>query len=279
MERAPTKYQTQRPKLAILGLFSAIALMGCLASTHHLNNGSTLTPGVWETSNSISMGKVGVCDSYGGLPVENGYHTCKPNPNDTDAYDPYWRTHVSTVTIPSYAYQWRLGVRDAWGPFTGVDMGYAQEFPRTWEFDMRFGLPSPLAKVDHSVATGWAMGLWPDNTWFVEYAVGKEFNGGTIYANSRFNWLATQMADMTVDEGGDEGWESNDIFAHQRRIVMQVNVGTRLDTPNDYWLLPDFWHFNYHIGWPNMLMDGSTDPNPGTDTRFIFAWGFHYKDD
>jgi hypothetical protein len=139
----------------------------------------------------------------------------------------------------NYSLGWRLGVRKAWGPLTGVDLGWRLEAPTgpaTLEFDARFGLPTPeiLPAWNHSLSMGWGIGAWADNTVFTEYALGR--GQGTFlpfirpFVNTRLTYLATQPSDFTASN-------SYQGFPSYRRWIGQASLGSEFVLP-DIFLVP-----------------------------------------
>lgn len=270
-------------------LLLAFQLIGCLASSHHLNTGRILKPGEYQNSYGLGLGPTGLCDISSKVKVD-GYHTCildsiRLNDSQFDV-KPVDTTPVVWQNIPSFSTQWRLGMWEKWGPFTGVDMGYALEIPHTWEFDVRLGLPIPAwlkdsnATWQHNMALGWGLGFWSDNTWFVEYALGKRLTENlTLYINWRLNLLATQLADLGFDDN-DIGADDEGVFKHHRRLLNQVNLGLEAAVPQKFFLLPDRWHLACHLGYPVLLLDGASVPDEGVekifDTKIILAAQWTY---
>lgn len=106
-----------------LKLISAAIIMlilsGCLTSSHHFRSGKTIESGEAHVNYGFSIRKAPLCES------SDGNENCRE-----------W----TEVTAPNLSRGFRLGVRDSWGPFTGVDAGYQLEVG-VLEFDMRLGLP------------------------------------------------------------------------------------------------------------------------------------------
>lgn len=125
---------------------------------------------------------------------------------------------------------WRLGVRGAWGPLTGVDMGWKVEAPTgpaTLELDTRFGLPLPSGFDDwsHSLSLGWGIGAWADNSWFGEYALSRTFGRYHPFLNTRLTYLATQISDLRVRSKFNH-------FDSYRRWVGQGVMGGEIVLPD-----------------------------------------------
>lgn len=149
------------------------------------------------------------------------------------------QAEVSSLAIPKFSLDYRLGVRGAWGPLTGVEMGWHLEAvtnPATAEFDLKFGLPIPKRlNAQHSLSAGWGVGMWADNSWFFEYAASHNLGQRgqhAIYGNYRYTILATQPADL---ENSFRDWKfvSNQGHAHQ------IALGAFIRWP-EMFLLPDY---------------------------------------
>jgi|GEM_PF-990586 len=144
---------------------------------------------------------------------------------------------VTTATshLISGSLAWRLGVRKAWGPLTGVDVGWRLEAPTgpaSLELDTRLGLPLPerLPDWSHSISLGWGIGAWADNSWFGEYALSRGFGAYRPFANARLTYLATQPSDLGVRSTFNR-------FDAYRRWVGQGVLGCEIILP-PLFLLP-----------------------------------------
>ena len=233
-------------------VFAAIllSLSSCLFTSQHFNTGKILLPGEKVNSYGLTRGPLYFCD--GDLEKDSkGHSHCVE-------YESDWGVeHISESSVPSFSIGWRLGVRESWGPLTGVDFGYHIEFPGTLDFDVRWGLPNfKIPNFYHNVSTGWGIGAWADNNWFVEYAAGYELLGRYIlYANFRETWLSTQFADLTLNAKPEE-----DIFKHARSFMHQLSVGTRVNFAATSSLLPTYLHVNAHYGFPQIMLFGIRPP-------------------
>jgi len=261
---------------------------GCLATTHHLNTGRILKPGEYHSTYAFSYSKRAICRYSGSSLIEkDGAKICQLDPSDSIYIYPEDSAleAFKVEKIPSLSTQWRLGLWEKWGPFTGVDMGYSLEIPSTWEFDFRFGLkPFEFMKTGslpwhHNFGLGWGIGLWADNTWYAEYGLGIPLLSNLcIYGNYRLNYLATQFADIELKD--QEGNNQGSIFNHAKRILHQMNFGIEGVWEKNFFLFPDRWHINYHLGYPVLLLDGTSVPGTGEpflmDHRLNFAIQWMY---
>src|SRR5688500_18016875 len=217
-------------------------LSGCLYSSHHFNSGRVLEPG--NTAVTFGWGNLKLnernCDYEQGFQEEResaGTFRCirwrwdgsQAQSGDTMA------PSISQVKIPKLSLGYRLGVRKAWGPFTGIEIGWHLEAPTnpgSAEFDMKFGLPgSGSGRFHHSLSGGWIVGAWSDNTFFGEYAASRAFGSGdsahALYASYRYTRLATQP---------DDAFRSDSLgfrFGSKTRIAHQATLGF-------HWRLPAF---------------------------------------
>ena len=115
-------------------------------------------------------------------------------------------------------------------------MGWQLEVPTnpaTVEFDLKLGLPVPERfHANHSLSGGWGVGMWADNSWFLEYAASRNFGKHALYGNYRFTWLATQPADLSQSF---DNWK----FVSNRSYTQQAALGVFLQFP-DIFLIPDY---------------------------------------
>jgi len=250
-------------------ILTALLLGGCLSTTsQHLNTGRIIAPGVTEDTWSLSYGKIVQCK---GEMVRDGdgYMVCRPNEMDWH-YDPSSRQY-SIESIPMVSTSWRLGVREKWGPLTGVDLGWALEILGTLEFDGRFGLPTPSTTPSwkHNFALGWGIGNWADNTLYAEYASSWQASSSILFfGNFRESWLSTQLLELEVAESSDDNMQHIELLKSHRRFVHQLTMGSRLG-PYEVRFLPDYYTFAMHLTAP-VIFYGGGDPY-SIDAR-SFPW-------
>ena len=165
-------------------LISFFSLQGCLGTTHHFKTGHLLKSGDYSYTYGYSPGTAYQC--AGDVARDR----------DNNSYCP---ATLKKVPIHSFSRSFRLGVRDQWGPLPGVEIGYQIEIPNTLEFDLTLGLPHPFTlKFAHATSIGWGLGLWPDNTYFVDYSAGYQTNNFTFFTSIRNAWHATQAYDLEL---------------------------------------------------------------------------------
>jgi hypothetical protein len=287
-------------------------LQGCLYTGHHFNTGELLKPGKthWELgAGNQRIAELG-CDEqmaqekYRALIIqsesrpdlvhntwqERGYaYLAKTATGEMVCRVDYY-AGVDTVkqqgvnevaqypasltasNLMSLSLGWRLGVRNAWGPFTGVDLGWRLEAPTgpvTLEFDARFGLPMPESQkvVHHNLSLGWGLGMWADNSLFGEYAVG--WGNGTLrpFGSTRITYLATQPSDL----GGNPDFTQ---FESYRRWVGQLFVGCEWYLPKAM-LLPGRLMPTVSVAWPALpfVVESGHVEAHGLDWRFALGIG------
>ena len=214
---------------------------------------------------------------------ENGYKSdthCQPYGSYDGAPAPkseWVPAEVTSLSIPKFSLDYRLGVRGAWGPLTGVEMGWHLEAvtnPATAEFDLKFGLPIPKRfQAQHSLSAGWGVGMWADNSWFFEYAASRNLGLGgrhAIYGNYRYTLLATQPADL---ESSFRDWK----FVSHQGHAHQLALGAFIRWP-DLFLLPDYVTpeavVTFPVAAPFVHIDPSIMDPVALNFNLGFGWNF-----
>ncbi|MEN9354601.1 MAG: hypothetical protein RL318_1926 [Fibrobacterota bacterium] len=223
-------------------------LSGCLYTVQRFNDGTVLPPGVTDVS--MGLGKTPIWTATcpdGGWAAETGPDAgiCKRYDYSRE-YDPQTGRYVGpevsrsparyeSEDIPQLHASWRLGVRKEWGPFTGVELGWNIDVPTepaSLEFWGKFGLPGFVdTNTAHSVSAGWGIGMWADNSWWLEYAISHRFGSVRPWAGSRLLWQATRAEDLGIEVG--ERIESH------KRWIGQVFTGASAEMPVAV-ILPDW---------------------------------------
>ena len=244
---------------------SVFILMGCLASTHHFRKGKLLPSGESEVNWGYSYSKSLSCKGQK-FKDEKGFQRCQGE---------NWKE----ITNHNVSRSYRLGVRNDWGPFVGAELGYQMETNGVLEFDFRLGLPkiphSFFENIDHAVGIGWGVGGFPDNTYFIDYAISREYKHHTIYATFRESLLATQFIDLEQNTDPEEG---EDLFKHRQRLLHQIGLGMEYRLP-DINLIPDQIHLQGLVTGP--FVAGIGEPKVSSKHR-LFAYqinvglGWHY---
>ena len=139
-------------------------------------------------------------------------------------------------TAPKASLGYRVGVSGKWGVFTGTEIGLHLEGPTnpaSGEFDLKLGLPVPAGRpYRHSLSAGWGIGIWADNSWFLEYALSRSWGGNDLFAGYRGTYLASQMSDL-------DDAESDRRFGFKRRFIHQADIGFKWTLPRIP-VVPDF---------------------------------------
>jgi hypothetical protein len=239
------------------GAACALIFAGCLYTGQHFNDGRLLSPG--NTSVTLGAGmyrhfeygcpelpQITVFDGAGtpygyDFKDSTGLHCVQSRGiRDTSGVYTYHNDTVAprlaSAPLPKASLGYRLGVAGRLGPFPGADIGLRLEAPTnpvSGEFDLRLGLPAPGDIAwRHSLSAGWIIGVWADNSWFLEYAWSHDWGPTAVFANYRATLLATQFADL-----GDA--EDSRRFASRRRLIHQASLGWMWNLPAVP-ALPDF---------------------------------------
>ena len=218
-----------QPRPAMLSfaaaLFSATVLTGCLYSTHNFSSGTLLPAGQSQATVGIGRQPFWRCS----LPESDSTgarHACNEDGSGTEA--------VTKTEVPKGSLDYRLGVRNQWGIFPGVELKWHLEIPTnpaTMEFAMNLALPAAPA-FKHAVGAGWGIGAWADNTFFLEYAVSRKLGIPLFFGNFRTTWLATQIGEV-MGEDFAKPFPSNQHLVFQAGLGMVVKLG-------DWIIVPDF---------------------------------------
>jgi hypothetical protein len=215
-----------KPRLNTLCLLTAgMILSGCLYSTHHFHTGVLLPAGKSQTN--LGAGR-------------QPLWRCSRSPSDTAASELACNEmgsgseKVSKSEIFKGSLNYRLGVRDNWGPFPGVEMEWNLEVPTnpaTMEFALNLALPSG-SSFHHKLGAGWGVGAWADNSLFAEYALSKSLGRPVFFGNLRTTWLATQIGDVLGEDFAKP-------FPSNQHFVFQTGFGFQFRFP-DWKVAPDF---------------------------------------
>lgn len=243
------------PFLLILSLF----LSHCLYTSHSYNTGRILKQGL--SSTTLGYGKQTLlsleCDgigengeSWGSLVREDDKVHCRSivgnQPGDTTYFNP----RVKKQKIPDWSFGYSLGIRDKWGPFPGLEMGFLLEVPTlpiSAEFYLRLGLPHPKWKgFKHGAALGYIMGAWADNSQYLEYAISRDIGNHLAYTNFRTTYMASQIPDIYSGNKNSE-FKLN----KNRRLLLQNTFGFMWNIPPII-MFPDFVTPQINVTYPNL---------------------------
>ncbi len=265
----------------------AFLLAGCLYTGQHFNDGRLLGPG----NTSVTLG-AGVsreiafgCLEYPGYGMgysykdSTGLHCIRYRITRDSVGNAVYRDDtvapgLSGTLRPKASLGYRLGVAGRIGPFPGADIGLRLEAPTnpvSGEFDLRLGLPAPLAAAwRHSLSAGWIIGAWADNSWFLEYAGSHDWGVTAVFANYRATLLATQFADLGDAEGSRR-------FASRRRLIHQASLGWLWNLP-PLPAVPDFLAPEATLTYPLAPEGTASIPARYLDDRaFEFALGMGWR--
>ncbi len=246
--------------------WALFCLTGCLGTTHHFRKGELLRSGESEINWGYSWVSFPDCKSSTYRDSE-GRARCE-------------RQEWGTQEFPIISRSFRVGLRDSWGPFTGVEAGYQIEIPSTIDFDLRLGLPViPLSSkyaLKHAVGAGWGIGGPTDNTWFIDYALSSALHSNlTLYTNFRVSYLATQFGDTYLSDSPED---DGSLFKSHQRFYYQTGVGIEVRLP-EIFMIPDQLHLQYMISTPVLAMPGqpNTHGEAGSfQTQINWGVGWHY---
>ena len=248
----------------------ALVLSGCLYSVHHFNTGVLMPAGHGQATLGVGRQPQWRCPHYH-TDSTVAPHAC--NENDS-GFEVARKSDIFKGSI-----NYRLGVKDSWGPFPGAEMEWHVEAPTgpvTMEFAMNLALPTGnpapnAASFHHKLGAGWGIGAWADNSFFVEYAASKSVGRPLFFGNLRATYLATQINEVL------EGDFSKPLPSH-RVLVAQAGLGLvyRLTV----WpVAPDFLIPQFNLTLPQipageLKFKRSDMPLAQWDMNFGFGWAF-----
>jgi hypothetical protein len=267
------------------GVACTFLLAGCLYTGQHFNDARLLAPG----NTSFTLGAGMSRQAAYGCPEapEYGYDykdsTGLHCVQFVQHFDSLGRISTDYDTVPprldgsmrpKASLGYRLGVGGRMGPFPGADIGLRLEAPTnpvSGEFDLRLGLPAPRAGAwRHSLSAGWIIGVWADNSWFLEYAYSHDWGRNAVFANYRATLLATQFADLQEAEGSRR-------FASRRRLIHQASLGWMWNLPAVP-ALPDFLAPEATLTYPLAPGGFAAIPDQYLDDRaFEFSLGVGWR--
>jgi hypothetical protein len=198
---------------------------------HHFNTGVLMPAGRSQTTLGVGRQPQFTCAHYH-TDSTVAEHACDENDSGVE------RVRKSDIFKGSFDY--RLGLKDKWGPFPGAELEWHVEAPTspvTMEFAMNLALPTgnpapTAASFHHKLGAGWGIGAWADNSFFLEYAASKSVGPPLFFSNLRGTYLATQIGDVLRDDF------SKPLPSH-RVLVFQAGGGIFLRLP-DWPVAPDF---------------------------------------
>lgn len=181
---------------------------------------------------------------------------------------------VSKSELFKGSVDYRLGLKDSWGPFPGAELQWHLEAPTnpaTMEFSLNLAMPGgKSSQFRHKLGAGWGIGAWADNSFFLEYSASRKVGLPLFFGNVRATYLATQIGEVL---GGDFSAP----LPSDRTLVLQSGMGILLRLPA-WFLAPDFLIPQFNVTLPQ-IPSGEQDfrrrdiPMAQWDMSFGFGWG------
>jgi hypothetical protein len=256
--------------LKSLGLLFTLLLTGCLYSVHHFNTGVLMPAGRSQGTLGVGRQPQWRCVHYH-TDSTVAQHACNENDSGVEL------ARKSDIFKGSFNY--RLGVKDQWGPFPGAEMEWHVEAPTgpvTMEFAMNLAMPTgnpapTAASFHHSLGAGWGIGAWADNSFFMEYAASKSAGRPLFFGNLRGTYLATQISDVLGDDFSKP-------LPSRRLLVFQAGLGVSFRLP-DWPVAPDFIIPQLNVTLPQVpagdqRFKHNDIPWAQWDMNLGFGWGF-----
>jgi hypothetical protein len=198
---------------------------------HHFNTGVVMPAGRTQTTVGLGRQPQWTCAHYNSDST-GAAHACDEDGSGSEI------ARKSDVFKGSFNY--RLGLKDHWGPFPGSELEWHVEAPTgpvTMEFAMNLALPTGNPAPDaqafrHKLGAGWGIGAWADNSFFLEYAASRNVGLPRFFGNLRATYLATQISDVLGDDF------SKPLPSH-RVLIVQAGMGASFRI-HDWPVVPDF---------------------------------------
>jgi hypothetical protein len=229
--------------LSIVFVMLCALASNCLISSHSFNCGTLLDPG--ETAVGLGCGISGYKNifpniSTGSTRTQQGYDSLIFS--DT-AFDT-----VSGQTITA-SVDYRLGILQKLPLGRGLEFGFHIEEPIVTngvaiqalepilEMGVIAGIPDrPCGSwlVHQNIGTGFQVGLWVDNGWFLEHAISAEQGRFTPYLVNRIELTATTPRSNEPTESAEDNFFS----AHDRKLLYRGTFGLKTILPK-LRILPD----------------------------------------
>ncbi len=204
------------------------SIVGCRFTSHSFNHGKLLNPGERSTTTGFGW------KSTSRVEREEEYVYSEGSG--------YYRNTYSkdTVSINWFAFSvdTRLGLTSRVPFGNGVEVGFhLEEAARKEEhllmegipiieLSARFGLPDlelNRSILQHNIETGWIIGAWVDNGWFLGYHAGFEFRDVVPYVGIRGQITPTSVENVDFDD---------DYFnTHERKLLARITSGISLRMP------------------------------------------------
>ncbi|MEO7778144.1 MAG: hypothetical protein ABIY63_11485 [Fibrobacteria bacterium] len=231
-----------------LAFCAAFSSTGCLYSVHHFNTGVLLPAGHSQATLGVGRQPQWRCAHYH-TDSTVAEHTCAEY--DSAGSKPGAEI-ARKADIFKGSFNYRLGLKDKWGPFPGAELEWHMEAPTgpmTMEFALNLALPTgnpapTAASFHHKLGAGWGIGAWADNSFFMEYAASKRLGLPLFFGNLRGTYLATQLNEVLGDDF------SQPLPSH-RVLVAQAGLGLSFRLP-DWPVVPDFLVPQFNLTLPQI---------------------------
>lgn len=251
--------------LTRLWLISLAALLnGCLYSVHHFHTGELMPAGKSQTTLGLGRQPLWRCEN---VPADSSKmkHVCNE--------DGTGRERIIKSSVLQGSLDYRLGVKDSWGPFPGLEVQWHLEAPTnpaTMEFAMNLALPSGT-KYRHKVGGGWGIGAWADNSFFMEYAISRQIGIPLFFLNLRSTYLATQIDEILRDD-------FSKALPRDQILITQTGFGAFFRLPK-IMILPDFLIPQFNLTLPQVPFGNQKFHRKDIelvqwDMNFGFGWTF-----
>ncbi len=217
-----------------LGL-AACALTGCLYSTHHFHTGVLMPEGHGEDTFGMGRQPHWKCSA-----AADSLNPKACNEDGSGAES------VSQSDVPQVSLDYRLGIAEKLGPFTGAELQWHLEAPTnpaSLEFGANLGLPA-WGAMRHMLGAGWGIGAWADNSFFIQYAASRRVGLPLFFGNLRLTLLATQLPRVLKDDFARA-------LPSDQVLILQTGFGARFPLPR-LPLAPDFVVPQFNIGYPQI---------------------------
>ena len=243
-----------------------------------MEDGTVLAPGRSEFSQAIGVApRLSLeCPDYGSTTRDtSGRLVCAVviiGDNLSDYTISYAPVERRTRSEPHFGLNWRLGLLGPFGPFAGLEGGLQTEvatYPVSQEFHLALGLPGSDSLWAHSLLVGWGIGMWADNSCFLQYAASRRLGPVRGYGSLRATLQGTRF-DMDFEELR---------FQHDRTWDVQAAGGAKW-TLAEIPVVPDWLSVGFtvdlvHSGYPTL--DEFKERQPvGLGTAWTFGMGWDW---
>jgi hypothetical protein len=230
-------------KTIILLTFLTLFLCSCIG-TQRMNTGRVVPSGHHQISWGIGPDILYDCMLDAATDPATGNVWCESEGNSylgsNDTIKRYY--------YPSVSREYRVGLRNKWGPLRGLDAGYYLQFmlPPVLGFDIRAGLPGlDTNYFAHSLSLGWDIGSWADNSWFATYAISFAYQNLVLYSNWRAIWAASRLSEFDPEGNYWEEYYNEESIdydkknrSHSKSWVHHFTTGIEINL-GDHFLLPE----------------------------------------